>query len=65
MKTIFRIFALVLMACSLNLTTPTVWAQSYPNRVIQFIIPIPAGGGEDVNGRLLVEDHRFREFYWR
>ena len=31
-------------------------AQPYPNRPIQLIIPIPAGGGGDVNGRLLVED---------
>jgi tripartite-type tricarboxylate transporter receptor subunit TctC len=56
MKTILRIFTLVLMACALNVTTPTVWAQSYPNRLIQFIIPIPAGGGGDVNGRLFVEE---------
>jgi len=33
-----------------------VEAQPYPNRPIQLIIPIPAGGGGDVNGRLLVED---------
>ena len=56
MKTILRIFTLVLMTCALNIATPTVWAQSYPNRFIQFIIPIPAGGGGDVNGRLLVEE---------
>jgi tripartite-type tricarboxylate transporter receptor subunit TctC len=56
MKTMLRIFTLVLMRCSLNVITPTAWAQSYPNRVIQLIIPIPAGGGGDVNGRLLVEE---------
>jgi len=56
MEMILRIFTLVLITCSLNVTTPTVWAQSYPNRVIQLIIPIPAGGGGDVNGRLLVEE---------
>jgi tripartite-type tricarboxylate transporter receptor subunit TctC len=56
MKTILRIFTLVLMTCALTVTAPMVWAQSYPNRPIQLIIPIPAGGGGDVNGRLLVEE---------
>jgi len=33
-----------------------VHAQPYPNHPIQLIIPIPAGGGGDVNGRILVEE---------
>jgi tripartite-type tricarboxylate transporter receptor subunit TctC len=33
-----------------------VQAQTYPNRPIQLIIPIPAGGGGDVSGRLLAEE---------
>jgi tripartite-type tricarboxylate transporter receptor subunit TctC len=34
----------------------TAQAQPYPNRPIQFIIPIPAGGGGDVNARILIEE---------
>ena len=34
----------------------TVLAQSYPNHVIQLIIPIPAGGGGDISGRILAEN---------
>jgi tripartite-type tricarboxylate transporter receptor subunit TctC len=56
MKTNLRIFTLVLLTFAFAVAVPTVWAQPYPNRPIQLIIPIPAGGGGDVNGRLLVED---------
>jgi len=56
MKRIIRILALLLIICARSLSAPSVWAQPYPNRPIQLIIPIPAGGGGDVNGRLLVED---------
>jgi tripartite-type tricarboxylate transporter receptor subunit TctC len=37
-------------------TVRMVHAQPYPNHPIQLIIPIPAGGGGDVNGRILVEE---------
>ena len=40
----------------LSLTATAVHAQSYPNRSIQMIIPIPAGGGGDVNGRILADE---------
>ena len=40
----------------LSLATTAVHAQSYPNHPIQMIIPIPAGGGGDVNGRILAEE---------
>ncbi len=56
MKTVFRILALVLITLTMTVTASMVRGQSYPNRPIQLIIPIPAGGGGDVNGRLLVED---------
>jgi tripartite-type tricarboxylate transporter receptor subunit TctC len=36
--------------------TATIQAQSFPSHTIQLIIPIPAGGGGDVNGRLLAEE---------
>ncbi|HUL20252.1 MAG TPA: tripartite tricarboxylate transporter substrate binding protein [Thermodesulfobacteriota bacterium] len=56
MKTTLRIFALILVISAFMGGAPLVWAQPYPNRPVQLIIPIPAGGGGDVNGRLLVED---------
>jgi len=34
----------------------TVHAQAYPNRPIQLIISIPAGGGGDVNARLIIDE---------
>jgi tripartite-type tricarboxylate transporter receptor subunit TctC len=40
----------------LSLATTPVHAQSYPSHAIQLIIPIPAGGGGDVNGRILVDE---------
>jgi tripartite-type tricarboxylate transporter receptor subunit TctC len=40
----------------LSLATAPVQAQPYPNHSIQMIIPIPAGGGGDVNGRILVDE---------
>jgi tripartite-type tricarboxylate transporter receptor subunit TctC len=40
----------------LSLAATAVHAQSYPNRAIQLIIPIPAGGGGDVNGRILADE---------
>ena len=56
MKTTIRIFTLISVISALMAWAPMIWAQPYPNRPIQLIIPIPAGGGGDVNGRLLVED---------
>lgn len=40
----------------LSLAATAVHAQSYPNHSIQLIISIPAGGGGDVNGRILADD---------
>lgn len=37
-------------------SSTSIHAQSYPNRPVQLIIPIPAGGGGDVNGRILADD---------
>src|SRR5512136_1029393 len=54
-----RVHVLVVVAvCTLMLsvTITAAHAQTYPNRSIQMIIPIPAGGGGDVNGRILVDE---------
>lgn len=56
MKPIVVIVTAVVWLFLLNLAVPPVHAQSYPNRSIQLIIPIPAGGGGDVNGRILVDE---------
>jgi tripartite-type tricarboxylate transporter receptor subunit TctC len=40
----------------LNLTVAKGHAQPYPNKPIQMIIPIPAGGGGDVNARILMPE---------
>src|SRR5512143_135028 len=49
------ILFLFLLFCGIAVAIPTVQAQPYPNRPIQLIISIPAGGGGDVNARLLAE----------
>ena len=48
-------FFLFLLFCGIPVAIPTVQAQPYPNRPIQLIISIPAGGGGDVNARLLAD----------
>ena len=53
-------FVIITMAVAslllLSLAVTFVHAQPYPNHSIQLIIPIPAGGGGDVNGRILVDE---------
>ena len=56
MKRFIVIAAAVTSIVLLSLTATSALAQSYPNRAIQLIIPIPAGGGGDVNGRILADD---------
>jgi tripartite-type tricarboxylate transporter receptor subunit TctC len=47
---------LLLVTCAFVLEVPCSRAQHYPDRPIQVIIPIPAGGGGDLTGRLLAEE---------
>jgi tripartite-type tricarboxylate transporter receptor subunit TctC len=56
MKRCIRITAAVAWVAYLSLAATTVHAQSYPNHSIQLIISIPAGGGGDINGRILADD---------
>ena len=56
MKQVLVVAGLVVVACGLTLGISNAQAQPYPNRPIQFIIPIPAGGGGDVNARILIEE---------
>ena len=56
MKQFIVIAAAVTSVFVLSLAATAVHAQSYPNHSIQMIIPIPAGGGGDVNGRILADE---------
>ena len=56
MKRFMVIATAVAWIALLSLTATPVHAQSYPNHSIQLIIPIPAGGGGDVNGRILADE---------
>lgn len=50
------IAACLIISFGLFNLTPMVYAQPYPNKPIQLIMPIPAGGGGDVNGRIMLDD---------
>ena len=56
MKKCILITAAMIFGATLSLAVTMVHAQHYPNRAIQMIIPIPAGGGGDVNGRILADE---------
>jgi tripartite-type tricarboxylate transporter receptor subunit TctC len=56
MKRLVVVATAVASVFLLSLTATAVHAQSYPNHVIQMIIPIPAGGGGDINGRILADE---------
>lgn len=56
MRRFLILFCMVSLVGFFLLSAPVSHAQKYPDHPIQFIIPIPAGGGGDVNARLLIED---------
>ena len=56
MKRGLVVVGLLLVAWVLSTGSSTAQAQPYPNRPMQIIIPIPAGGGGDVNARMLMEE---------
>jgi len=56
MKWVLVVVGLLIVVCGVSMATSSAQAQPYPNRPIQFIIPIPAGGGGDVNARILIEE---------
>ncbi len=51
-------FVIFLLTVSFTLATgfPPVLAQQYPLHPVQMVIPIPAGGGGDITGRLLADE---------
>ncbi len=56
MKRVHACAVVVLCALMLSIAITAAYAQPYPNRSIQMIIPIPAGGGGDINGRILADE---------
>lgn len=44
--------------CVAGLFSATLGAQPYPNRPIQVVIPMGAGSGTDIHGRILMEELR-------
>ena len=50
-----RSVAHALIASALLIAAPLVFAQSYPNKTIKFLVPFPAGSATDVAARVLAE----------
>ena len=56
MKRFIVIAASIAWLAYLSMAVTPVHAQPYPNHTVQLIISIPAGGGGDINGRILADD---------
>ncbi len=56
MKRSFFLIGLFLMVCGLSLGASMTFAQSYPSRPVQFILPGTPGSIIDITGRVLAED---------
>ena len=56
MRRLIFVVSLFLVIYGLNLESPTVQAQPYPNRPIQLVIPMIPGSPLDIPGRFLAEE---------
>jgi tripartite-type tricarboxylate transporter receptor subunit TctC len=56
MKRRMGVICLSISFCVLSLSAAAVHAQPFPNKPVQMIISIPAGGGGDVNARILMPE---------
>jgi tripartite-type tricarboxylate transporter receptor subunit TctC len=51
---------------ALSAVSRTAWAQAYPTRVVKIVVPVAAGGANDVTGRLIgqwLSDHLGQQFF--
>jgi len=56
MKTVITIVVAMMVVYGWSMGVPAAQSQPYPSRPIQLVIPLPAGGGGDITGRLLAEE---------
>ena len=55
-RSAFRVALFALSAaCALAASIPQAFSQSWPQRTVKLIIPLPPGTGTDIAGRLLAE----------
>ena len=53
-------------AAALSAATQTAWAQAYPARAVRIVVPVAAGGANDVTGRLIgqwLSEHLGQQFF--
>lgn len=46
------------LAAAFSMLSTTAWAQEYPTKPVRYVVPFPAGTGNDVVGRLVTEHLR-------
>jgi tripartite-type tricarboxylate transporter receptor subunit TctC len=56
MKRFVLVIGWFLVLCGMGIWGGDVQAETYPARPIQLVIPIPAGGGGDITGRVLADE---------
>jgi tripartite-type tricarboxylate transporter receptor subunit TctC len=54
-ETLLGIFRTVLLAAAAACLVADASAQAYPNKAIRLVVPVPAGGGTDILGRMVAE----------
>jgi tripartite-type tricarboxylate transporter receptor subunit TctC len=56
MRRFLWIGSVVLIACALTMVHARLYAQPYPSRPIQLIVPMGAGTATDIHGRIIAEE---------
>lgn len=56
MRSLMTVICRVSTICLTGLFSAILGAQTYPNRPIQVVIPMAAGSGTDIHGRILMEE---------
>ena len=50
-----KVLRLAACAAALPIVPPVAWAQAYPARAVRIVVPVAAGGANDVTGRLIAQ----------